>query len=548
MIWHSVIALLAGVGVFIVGMNMMGDGLERSAGKGMKKLLGKISGNRFSGVAIGAGVTAIIQSSSATSVMVIGFVNAGVMSLFQATSIIMGANIGTTVTGILVSLKSLNVSLYATLLAFIGVMMTFIKSEKVKNIGGIICGLGVIFIGLDLMSAAFSSSTEGGKALTSFFTELFSVVNYPLLLILIGALFTGLIQSSSAATGIVIIMVGSGALSVENALFIVLGSNIGTCITAVIASIGTTVNAKRTALIHLTFNVIGTIIFTALLWPLSKFAVNVLSSIIPKTEMQIAWFHVIFNLTTTAILLPFIKYLVKFANVVVKDKKSLEQQRKLKYVDELLLKTPPIALMQAKKEIEYMISLAKFNLSLSKDAIFTGDSELSKKIADNEKIIDFTNKALTKFLIKLSPLVSSADERVLGSYFHVLNDVERIGDHAENFYEIGEQMKDEELIFSDIAKMEISNMFDEVLKMFEIAVDVFDNLSTTRLEELNEKEDVVDGLKKSLNHGHVQRLATGTCKTELSAYFFSTVSGLERVADHLVNVGFSTVNPTGSQS
>lgn len=548
MIWQSVIALLAGVGVFIVGMNMMGDGLERSAGKGMKKLLGKISGNRFSGVAIGAGVTAIIQSSSATSVMVIGFVNAGVMTLFQATSIIMGANIGTTVTGILVSLKSLNVSLYATLLAFIGVMMTFIKSEKVKNVGGIICGLGVIFIGLDLMSAAFSSSTEGGKALTQFFTELFSVVNFPLLLILIGALFTGLIQSSSAATGIVIIMVGSRALSVENALFIVLGSNIGTCVTAVIASIGTTVNAKRTALIHLTFNIMGTIIFTAFLWPLSGFTVEILASIIPKTEMQIAWFHVIFNVLTTAILIPFIKHLVKFAETVVKDKKSLEEQRKLKYVDELLLKTPPIALMQTKKEIEYMISLAKHNLVLSKNAIFTGDSELSREIAENEKIIDFTNKALTKFLIKLSPLVSSADERVLGSYFHVLNDVERIGDHAENFYEIGEQMKDEELIFSSVAKAEISNMFDEVLKMFDVAVDVFNNLAIGRLEELNEKENVVDGLKKSLNHGHVQRLATGSCKTELSAYFFSTVSGLERVADHLINVGYSTVNPTGSQN
>ena len=401
MIWQSVIALLAGVGVFIVGMNMMGDGLERSAGKGMKKLLGKISSNRFSGVAIGAGVTAIIQSSSATSVMVIGFVNAGVMTLFQATSIIMGANIGTTVTGILVSLKSLNISLYATLLAFIGVMMTFIKSDKVKNVGSILCGLGIIFIGLDLMSAAFSSSTEGGKALTSFFTGLFSVVNFPLLLILIGALFTGLIQSSSAATGIVIIMVGSGALSVENALFIVLGSNIGTCVTALIASLGTTVNAKRTALIHLTFNIIGTIIFTAFLWPLSHFAVDVLASIIPKTEMQIAWFHVIFNVTTTAMLIPFIKHLVKFAETVVKDKKSLEEQIKLKYVDDLLLKTPPVALMQAKKELEYMTALAKTNLILSKEAIFTGDKNLSKTIAENEAVIDFTNKALTKFLIKL---------------------------------------------------------------------------------------------------------------------------------------------------
>ena len=543
MIWFSIIALLAGVGVFIAGMNMMGEGLERSAGKGMKKMLGTLTNNRLAGVGVGAGVTAIIQSSSATSVMVIGFVNAGVMTLTQAASILLGANIGTTVTGILVSLKSLNISLYLTLLAFIGVMMTFIKNDKVKNIGSILCGLGIIFIGLDLMSAAFA-----GEEINTFFRNIFKVVDFPLLLILIGIIFTAIIQSSSAATGVVIIMVGEGALTLESAMFIVLGSNIGTCITALIAGIGTNVNARRTAIMHLSFKVVGMIIFTALLWPLASSIATLLRSLVPTPQMQVAWFHVCFNVLNTFILLPFIKYFVKFAETVVKDKKSADEQRKLKYVDDLLLKTPPIALMQTKKEIEYMISLAKENLVLSKDVIFTGDKELSLAIAENEKIIDFTNKALTKFLIKLSPLVSSGDERVLGSYFHVLNDVERIGDHAENFYEIGQQMKDEELNFSDIAKAEISNMFDEVLKMFDVAVDVFNNLAIGRLNELGEKENVVDGLKKSLNHGHVQRLATGSCKTELSAYFFSTVSGLERVADHLINVGYSTINPTGSQN
>ena len=543
MIWFSIIALLAGVGVFIAGMNMMGEGLERSAGKGMKKMLGTLTNNRLAGVGVGAGVTAIIQSSSATSVMVIGFVNAGVMTLTQAASILLGANIGTTVTGILVSLKSLNISLYLTLLAFIGVMMTFIKNDKVKNIGSILCGLGIIFIGLDLMSAAFA-----GEEINTFFRNIFKVVDFPLLLILIGIIFTAIIQSSSAATGVVIIMVGEGALTLESAMFIVLGSNIGTCITALIAGIGTNVNARRTAIMHLSFKVVGMIIFTAILWPLASSIATLLRSLVPTPQMQVAWFHVCFNVLNTFILLPFIKYFVKFAETVVKDKKSADEQRKLKYVDDLLLKTPPIALMQTKKEIEYMISLAKENLVLSKDVIFTGDKELSLAIAENEKIIDFTNKALTKFLIKLSPLVSSGDERVLGSYFHVLNDVERIGDHAENFYEIGQQMKDEELNFSDIAKAEISNMFDEVLKMFDVAVDVFNNLAIGRLNELGEKENVVDGLKKSLNHGHVQRLATGCCKTELSAYFFSTVSGLERVADHLINVGYSTINPTGSQN
>ncbi len=542
MIFFSIIALLAGVGVFIAGMNMMGEGLERSAGKGMKKMLGTLTHNRLAGVGVGAGVTAIIQSSSATSVMVIGFVNAGVMTLMQAASILLGANIGTTVTGILVSLKSLNISLYLTLLAFIGVMMTFIKNDKVKNVGSILCGLGIIFIGLDLMSAAFA-----GEEINKFFRDIFAVVDFPLLLILIGIIFTAIIQSSSAATGVVIIMVGEGALTLESAMFIVLGSNIGTCITALIASIGTNVNARRTAIMHLSFKVVGMVIFTSILWPLVTPIATLLRSLVPTPQMQVAWFHVCFNVLNTFILLPFIKYFVKFAETVVKDK-QVENNLKLKYVDDLLLKTPPVALMQVKKEIEYMIALAKENVTLSKQAIFTGDKEISTKIAESEKVIDFTNKALTKFLIKLSTLVTSADEKILGSYFHVLNDVERIGDHAENFYEIGEQMKDEELEFSDIAKKEISGMFDQVIEMFDTAIDVFSNLNFSKLEILNQKENVIDGLKKSLNHGHVQRLATGCCKTELSAYFFSTVSGLERVADHLINVGYSIVNPTGSQN
>ncbi len=542
MILLNVIALLAGVGIFIVGINMMGDGLEKSAGKGLKKLIGTVSNNRLSGVGIGAGVTAIIQSSSATSVMVIGFVNAGIMTLMQATPIIMGANVGTTITGIIVSLKSLNISTYATLLAFIGVMMSFIKSDKVKNIGSILCGLGIIFIGLELMSDAFA-----GEEIKSFFKGIFKVINFPLLLILIGAIFTSIIQSSSAATGIVIIMVGEGALSVENALFIVLGSNIGTCVTAIIASIGTTINAKRTAFIHLTFNIIGTALFTAFLWPLSSKMVEFLENLIPTTQMQIAWFHVIFNVITTLVLLPFVKQLVKLAELVVKDKPLEEENLKLKYVDELLLNTPPIALMQTKQEIEYMSRLARENLELSSEAIITGDKKLALKINENEKIIDFTNKTLTKFLIKLSPLVNSSDEKIIGSYFHVLNDVERIGDHAENFKEIGEEMLDKGLEFSNIAKKELSEMFNEVINMFDIAISVFEKNDLNNLDKLDEKENVVDGYKKALNSNHVTRLASGVCSTELSPYFFSTISGLERVADHLINVGFSIVNPTGSQ-
>lgn len=540
----SILTLLAGCGVFIAGMNMMSDGLERSAGGGMKKLLGKLSNNRFAGVGVGVAVTAIIQSSSATSVMVIGFVNAGIMTLMQATAIIMGANIGTTVTGLIVSLSAFDVSLYASVLAFIGVMMTFIKKEKVKIIGSTLCGLGLLFVGLDAMSGAFNNAE-----IKNFFEDLLASINFPLLLILVGALFTALIQSSSAATGLIIIMVGQGVIPVENALFIVLGSNIGTCITAILASIGASTNAKRTAFIHLIFNVIGTIIFTIILWIFTKPIVNALAGI-SNTQMQIAWFHVIFNVTTTILLLPFIKYLVKFATFVIKDKKVKAKDKdapKLKFIDELLLSTPAIALMQVQKEIEYMASLSKQNLEKSYVVLTSQDDSKKDEILKTEENIDFSNNAITKYLIKLSPNLEASDETRVAGFFHVINDVERLGDHAENFYEIGAQMKEAGLQFSETAQNEIKNMVEKTTEMFDIALNVFTTRNTTKLARLTELEKKVDLMKKDYTASHFNRLATGDCQVEVGAYFFSTISGLERIADHLINVGYSVLNPTGSQ-
>jgi len=536
----SIIALLAGVGVFITGMNMMSDGLEKSAGKGMKNLLGKISGNRFTGVGVGAVVTAIIQSSSATSVMVIGLVNASVLTLFQATAIIMGANIGTTVTGILVSLSALDISLFASALAFVGVMMMFFKNDTVKKVGGTLCGLGLIFVGLELMSDAV-----GAQEIKDFFAGIFTAIDFPLLLILVGAIFTAIIQSSSAATGLVIIMVGGGALSVESALFIVLGTNIGTCVTAVIACIGATVNAKRTALIHLSFNIIGTIIFTVFLIPFSEYLVTALQTLFHNPQMQIAWFHVLFNITTTVILLPCVNLLVKMASALIKDKTAKKEERKLRFVDERLLKTPQIAMIQVKSEIEYMASLAKKNTELCFDAIYTGSEAHGKELAENEEIIDFTNNTLTKFLISLSGAVDSADEKIIGSYFHVLNDLERIGDHAENFWEIGIGLKEQNLSFSDSAKNDIKKLNEKITLMFTYALDAFENRSTENLPALAKLEEEIDELKKKLSAEHFARLAESKCKVELSAWFFSTLSGIERVADHLVNVGYSIIDPTG---
>lgn len=538
-----IIALLAGCGVFIVGMSMLSEGLEKSAGSGLKKLLGKISNNRFAGIGVGASVTALIQSSSATSVMVIGFVNAGIMSLAQATAIIMGANIGTTVTGLIVSLSALDISLYATLLSFVGIMMTFTKNQKIKNIGTIICGFGLLFVGLDLMGAAFNNDQ-----IKDVFSTIFASIDFPLLLILCGVLFTALIQSSSAATGLIIVMVGSGAITVESALFVVLGSNIGTCITAILASVGTTTNAKRTAFIHLLFNFIGTIIFTIILWIFADPIVSLLGKLFDNPQMQIAWFHVIFNVTTTIVLVGFVNQLVKLSNIVIKDKEEGKQNYQLKYIDNLFLVTPSIALMQVKKEIEYMALLAKENLNRGYLELKFQTGENIKSINKTEELIDFTNNQLTKYLIKLTSLVDYKDEKIIGAYFHVINDIERIGDHAINLLDMSLKMKEEDLIFSSKALEELDDMYQKLSQMFDIALDVFDNSHVSLLKEINVIEEQIDELKSALSDQHFIRLTKGDCKMELSTYFHSTVSGLERVADHLVNIGYSIINPTGSQS
>ena len=544
-VFLCILALLAGSGVFMAGMNMLSSNLEKIAGNKMKSLLGKISNNRFAGVGIGASVTAIIQSSAATTVMAIGFVNAGVMTLMQATAIIMGANIGTTVTGLLVSLSSFDISLYFSVFTFIGIMMMFIKNDKVKIIGGILAGLGLLFVGLDLMSNAFND-----PAIKEFFIEIFTSINFPLLLILCGIVFTALLQSSSAATGLVIVMVGNGAIDVSSALFIILGSNIGTCVTAIIASIGTTTNAKRTAFIHLAFNVIGTIIFTIFIWIFTPYIVSFLDAIFPNNgEMQIALFHIIFNVTTTLLLLPFIKWLVKLAELVIREKKKESAPAfTLKYVDDRLLTTPPIALMQVKKEVEYMASLANENLERSFDVIFLKDKTKIDKVYEVEEHINFMNNALTKYLIKLSSLVNSDEEKIIGSYFHVLNDIERIGDHAENFLEVGIKLIENNLSFSKEGEEEVKTMYSKVLAMYDLAIEGFDDVKKNHLKELDKYEQQLDDMKDDLSSSHFDRLADAKCSIEMGDMFYSIISGLERVGDHLVNVGYSIFNPTGSQT
>ena len=539
-LFESLLALLAGIGVFITGMDFMSSSLRRVAGPELKKLLGKMTNNRFAGIGVGASVTAIIQSSSATTVMVVGFVNAGVMTLTQATSIIMGANIGTTVTGLLVSLSSINISLYFSALAFIGVMMMFINKSSIKNIGGIIAGLGLLFIGLSLMSDAFN--VEEAR---NMFTSLFATINFPLLLLFLGMIFTALMQSSSAMTGLIIVMAGQGVMNLEDALFVVLGVNIGTCVTALIATIGTSVNARRTGLIHLLFNVVGTIIFTIFIWIFKNQVVSLLSHI-NNIQYEIALFHLFFNLVTTCLLLPFIKQLVKIAEIFIKDKEE-NKDNVLKYIDERLLKTPPIAVMQVKKEIENMASLAKQNLSLCFEGVCVYEPKNEKIITKNENKIDSMNSEITKFLIKLSPLVDGESIKTVGSYYHVVNDIERIGDLAENLFDYATEMEEKGLVFSDVAMVEIKTMYSVIMEMYDIATKTFDTDEVVDLKRLSTLEQKTDELKKQFSMAHFERLSQTGCSMELGGYFISIISNLERVGDHLVNIGYSIQNPTGNQ-
>lgn len=538
---ESIVTLLAGIGVFITGMNLMSSNLQRITSESMKKLIGRITNNKFSGLLIGATVTALIHSSAATTIMVIGFVNAGAMTLIQATTVIMGANIGTTITGLIVSLSSFDITVYFGLFTFIGVVLMFFKKDKIKSIGGIICGTGLLFIGLSLMSESFKSPD-----ITNFLSSLFAKIDFSLLLLLIGIVFTALLQSSGAMTGLIIVMAGSGVMSINDALFIILGANIGTCVITMISSISTNTNAKRSAIIHLLFNVIGVTIFTVILLIFNKPIVNLLSKI-NSPAFEIAVFHIVFNVTTTLILLPFTKQIVKLSELIIKDKKK-SITASIKYIDDHLLVTPAIAVYQVEKEILNMALTTKANLVRSINALLNRSTKDDELVYEEEAKIDYMNRTITAYLIKLSPHVDSLDSQKVGSFFHVVNDIERIGDHAENFMDATKEMEQKDIAFSKEATLEIKEMFNNIVKMYDISLKSFFKSEDMDLNELSRLEANVDRLKQQYSISHFERLSQTNCTMELGAYFTSVIASLERVGDHLVNIGYSIKNPTGSQT
>ena len=544
----SIITLFVGAAVFIVGMNMMSSGLKKSTGRGLKRLLKKIRNNRFACFGIGTTVTALVQSSAATGVMAIGFIAAGTMTVFQGVNIILGAYVGTTITGFLAALSTVKIAKYFVIVAAIGVILMFFKKELVKNIGEILAGLGLLFFGLSTMSGVLDVKT-GNPQLVSAVQDFFGAVSFPLLLLLIGALVTVLVQSSSASVSIIVSITGS-VLGFEQAMYLVLGATIGTVFTLLIATIGGNVNVKRTGIIVLIIRILTALIALAICWPLGKYITAGFETIIDFNEkggpaLAIALFHILYNVIFMLAALPLVKPLEKLAVKLVKDKEQEKMRESIKFIDNHLLNTPSIAMMQVKREIINMMHLSYDNLKIGYQRLVNQDNTKDKELIETEDKIDYINNEITQFLINLTHNVSLSDEKTLGSYFHVVNDIERIGDHAYNFYESSLKMVENDLAFSDIAKKEFDSMFDVVCQMFDLTFIIFHDKSSDSLRKLHDLENQTDELKNKLSSAHYERIQNKTCHVENSPFYTTLVSELERVADHLVNIGYSIVNPIG---
>lgn len=535
----NIILLFAGMGIFMVAIHMTSESMEKISSSKLRHMLNKVSGNKLAGVGIGAGVTALIQSSSATTVMVVGMVNAGIMTLIQATYIIMGANIGTTITGVLSALPTLNsgesfpVTDLFMVLSFVGVIISIIaKTDKIKTWGTFLAGLGTIFVALKCMSISMEFMQTDPT-----FQELIKSVTNPILLLVIGALFTGLVQSSAIVAGIVITMVGQGiqiGAGGNAVLFIILGTNIGTCVTAMLAGIGSSPNGKRASFIHLLFNVIGSIIFTVFLLLYPGFYDRVMVGLFGDNHgLIVAAFHVMFNVISTVIMFPFAKYLVSISKLVFKDKKQ-KSRFVLQYIDDRILATPSIAVEQLLKETERIAVLTRQSLSLSVESFLRLDSSKSEKVKDIQEEVNFLVEEITRFLIKLSGYdLSGRDERVVSNLHYIISDFERIADLSSNIMRYTSNAESKNLAFSDAISAEIKDMFEAIDSMYGYTMDDFIKRSNEHKREIDALEDEVDELRSRNLENHYQRMNKGECNPESGGIYVNTVNNLERAADHL---------------
>ena len=540
-----VIPFIGGLAMFIYGMNIMADGLQHAAGSKMKKILEVLTQNKLMGIALGALVTAIIQSSSATTVMVVGFVNAGLMNLTQAISVIMGANIGTTITGWLVSAgewaKMFSPSTLAPIAVMVGVIVTLVgKRQQSKDVAGIIIGFGILFIGMNTMSDAVYPLRESEVFKTAFI----SMGSNPFLGILVGAGVTAIIQSSSASQGILLSLASAGLVPTNAAVFIIMGQNIGTCVTAILSSVGASKNAKCVGTMHLTFNIAGTIIFSILaMFLFARLDPSYGEGIINMT--QISFIHTVFNVGTTIILMPFSGYIIKFAMKVngLKAVETKSDEAELVHLDKRMMSTPSVAVEGAKLETIRMGRIARENLSLALSTLSDHDEEKMADVKQREFVIDKLCDNISKYLIDLCMLhLSDKDNEMVTSLLNTVSDMERVGDHAENIVELAEEMKQEGISFSNTALEELNEMSTTTLGAYDNAVKALELDDITYAVKTSFLEDQVDAMEKKLRAGHIERLSNAECSVNAGIHFIDLLGNLERVSDHAMNIAQVVLN------
>lgn len=534
MTFTAVFLLLGGLGMFLYGMKMMSDGLENAAGDRMRRVLEVLTNKRIAAVGVGAGVTAVIQSSSATTVMVVGFVNAGLMTLLQATGVIMGANIGTTITAQLIAFKLSDI---APLILFLGMVFTvFVKKRLISRIGEIILGFGILFVGLTLMSEAMKPLQE-----VEAFRNLLVSFKSPVVGVLFGAIFTAIIQSSSASVGILQALAGLGLIGLDSAVYVVLGQNIGTCITAILAAIGTSPNSKRTAGIHLMFNIFGTAIYLIVLSLFPSIVSWVASWSPADVSRQIANFHTLFNITVTVMLFPFAKLMVKLITRIIPENHEPDRvEKKLIFLDERIAQTPSIALNQTLKELSRLGDISADNLRRSLDAFFNRDEQKADRVFNVEKTIDYITHNITHYLIEFRGMdLSEHDLKIMGSLHHVVIDMERIGDLAENIAGFSLSLIERRSHMSPDAQDELRIMAEKTMETLRLSLEVFRLRDLTKIKEVDSMEQQVDEMKKEYMNRHIDRLQDKSCDPQVGVVFTNMVATLERVADHATNIAFS---------
>ena len=532
----NILSMAGGLGLFLFGIRTMGDGLENAAGAKLKRMLEVLSGNRFLAVLVGFVVTAIIQSSTATTVMVVGFVNAGMMSLAQAVGVIMGANIGTTVTSLLIALNFSSVAAAAVLVGVI--LMLASKKTVVKNLGAIFTGFGLLFLGIDMMSDSMAPLRESAGFMNFIVTVSESPLR-PLFGIILGIVMTAVLQSSSASVGVLQTLAMQGLVPLKFSVFVLFGQNIGTCLTALFSTVGAKKNSKRAAVIHLLFNLIGTGIFIliALLAPYVEW----IEKLSPDPMAQIAISHIVFNIVSTVVMFPFANILVKLSCLLVPGKDDSESEMHCKFIDDRLLNTPPFAVMQVSKEVARMAKLARDNFETSAHALINRSDKDLDKVMENEEIINYLNHHITSYLVKLNALdITDSDSDYIARVFHAINDIERVGDHAINLAEAAQHNIGEGLKFSDPAREELNQLCGSVVTLLERSMAAFDNqsLSDNEAKELSDLEEHIDDLTLECQDSHIFRLNRKECNTEAGMLYLNTITDFERVGDHAINIAF----------